>query len=70
MTVLPDYFHPRIEEIARKTNTSETQLRGLCKASMRICKEEGKSQKLAAQETWDLLLKDIPTNEPQYYEVC
>lgn len=71
MTVLPDYFYPKIKEIARQTNKSELQLAKLCMFSMKLCKSEGKSKKIAAAETWDLLLRESKPAEPEpeYYYV-
>lgn len=68
MTVLPDHFHPMIREIARQANKSELQLAKLCMFSMEMCKREGKSKKVAAQETWELLLMERPS-EPECIEV-
>lgn len=68
MTILPDNFHPMIKEIAKQTNKSELQLANLCRHSMELCKKEGKSKRLAAQETWNLLLCESKS-EPECVEV-
>jgi hypothetical protein len=70
MTILPDHFHPKIKEIAKRRNISETYLRGLCMTCMEVCKREGKSKKLATQEAWDMLLsEDKRVESPdEYYE--